>query len=91
MSLGFSAQRGLHEVYAASHNASVKRLASNDVLRVYAIGWRTTLEAIDLESAISVKFWAYRSASSFKEAANFPVYDRTQLACLRRVPIWNTV
>ena len=32
MSLGFSGQRGLREVYTTSHNASVKHLASHAIL-----------------------------------------------------------
>ena len=71
MSLRCSGQRGLHEVYTASHDASVKRLASYDILRVYANKWRFIIEAIYFKSAFSVKSLAYCSASSLKEAATF--------------------
>ena len=68
-SLRCSGQRGLHEVYTASHDASVERLVSYDILRVYTSSWRSTIELNCFKSAFSVKSWAYCSASSLKEVA----------------------
>ena len=44
MLLGFYGQRGLHEVYTTFHDASVKRLVSNGIARIYTSEWRSTIE-----------------------------------------------
>ena len=72
MSLRCSGQRSLHEVYTASHDASVERLVSYDILRVYASHWHFIIEAVHFKSAFSVKFLAYCSASSLKEVFTYP-------------------
>ena len=94
MSLGFSGQRGLHEVYTTIHDAPVRCLALCNILRVYATHWRSIVKAIYFKSAFSVKFWTYHSASSFKQAAtvflfgppNFQVVMRMYVSALYGLP-----
>ena len=69
MSLGLSAQRGLHEAYTTIHNAPVRHLALCNILRVYAIEWRFTSEKLTSKAPSMSKFWTYSSASSVKEVS----------------------
>ena len=68
-----SGQRGLHEVYTTSHDASVKRLASYDILLVYASDWHFIIETIHVKSAFSEKVWHIAQLLRSEKWLLFPV------------------